>query len=300
MKLTVVCFYRHSSINPLKSLSTIAQSGSNQARFLSRPIASMTEAGEIYSDAAAESKTGIKMRKPGSNGAETLRNVRTAAIQLLSEHGYEGMNLRMLARKVGIQASSLYNYIDSKQQLLFWLLEETTESLLVEFDQRLKGVENPADRLRKFVEVHLTYHIANRKQASALQMEMRSLTAKNHQAILKLQRLYTEKVRSIVDHGVEVGSFHVADSEIATFAFLQMLTAVIRWYQPQGRLTLEQLVDIYTDLSFGMLHADQDASGRQGVAKSGPTPRKSRSVAASAVRRPRPVEPAEPILSADS
>ena len=240
------------------------------------------------------------MRKPGSNGAETLRNVRTAAIQLLSEHGYEGMNLRMLARKVGIQASSLYNYIDSKQQLLFWLLEETTESLLVEFDQRLKGVENPADRLRKFVEVHLTYHIANRKQASALQMEMRSLTAKNHQAILKLQRLYTEKVRSIVDLGVEVGSFHVADSEIATFAFLQMLTAVIRWYQPQGRLTLEQLVNIYTDLSFGMLHADRDASGRQGVGKSASTPRKSRSVAASAVRRPRPVEPAEPILSADS
>ena len=59
----------------------------------------------------------------------TLRNLRTAAIQLMSEHGYGAMNLRMLAKKVGIQASSLYNYIESKQQLLFLLCEETTDKL---------------------------------------------------------------------------------------------------------------------------------------------------------------------------
>jgi len=46
------------------------------------------------------------MRKPGSNGAETLRNLRTAAIQLLAEHGYGAMNLRMLAKKVGVQATA--------------------------------------------------------------------------------------------------------------------------------------------------------------------------------------------------
>jgi len=60
----------------------------------------------------------------------------------------------------------------------------------------------------------------------------------------------------VIDRGIEVGKFRVEDSEIATFALLQMLTAVIRWYRPQGRLTIDQLVEIYTDLSFGMLRAD--------------------------------------------
>jgi AcrR family transcriptional regulator len=239
------------------------------------------------------------MRKPGSNGAETLRNLRTAAIQLLSEHGYEAMNLRMLAKKVGVQASSLYNYIDSKQQLLFWLLEETTENLLVEFDQTVKAVEDPEDRLRKFIAFHLGYHIVNRKQASVLQMEARRLTAKNYHAISKLQRLYTDKVRGIIDRGVEVGKFQVEDSEIATFAFLQMLTAVIRWYRPQGRLTLEQLVGIYTDLSFGMLRAEGDASARQIASISTPSkgPRAIPSPAPPATRRPRR---SEPVLSAEN
>lgn len=242
------------------------------------------------------------MRKPGSNGAETLRNLRTAAVQLLSEHGYEGMNLRLLAGKVGLQASSLYNYIDSKQQLLFWLCEETTEALAIELEETLKAVEDSTERLRKFVAFHLGYHILNRKQASVLQMEIRSLTAKNYQAITKLQRLYTDKVRSIVDDGVADGSFKVADSEIATFALVQMLTAVTRWYRPQGRLTLDDLVEIYTDLSFGMLHANRAASAKRIASRPAPskTVRAVSSLASRRARRSEPEPSVEPDMVAES
>jgi len=244
------------------------------------------------------------MRKPGSKGAETLRNLRTAAIQLLSEHGYGAMNLRMLAKKVGIQASSLYNYIDSKQQLLFLLCEETTAALALELDQTLEGVQDPAERLRKFVAFHLGYHIVNRKQASVLQMEIRSLTAKNFQAITKLQRLYTDKVHRIVDDGVAEGAFRVADSEIATFALVQMLTAVTRWYRPQGRLALDQLVEIYTDLSLGMLHADGAANARHLVPlatrSSAPSVKGAHALSSPGTTAPRRPRRSEPALSAES
>ncbi len=238
------------------------------------------------------------MRKPGSNGAETQRNLRTAAIQLLSEHGYGAMNLRMLAKKVGVQASSLYNYIDSKQQLLYLLCEETTAALALELDQTLKGVKEPAERLRKFVAFHLGFHIVNRKQASVLQMEIRSLTTKNFQAITKLQRLYTDKVHRIVDDGVAAGAFRVADSEIATFALVQMLTAVTRWYRPQGRLALDDLVEIYTDLSFGMLHANRAAILNRSASKAAASKASRALSAATSVvsQRPQP----EPIADADA
>src|ERR1019366_5553005 len=117
MKLTAVRFYRLSSSNPLKCLSIAARSAATEAiRSQSRAPVSIAAKSKFVNFPAAR-WTGLTMRKPGSKGAETLRNLRTAAIQLLSEHGYGAMNLRMLAKKVGIQASSLYNYIDSKQQL---------------------------------------------------------------------------------------------------------------------------------------------------------------------------------------
>ena len=77
------------------------------------------------------------MRKPGSNSAETRRRLGTAAIQLLFQHGYAAMDLRTLARSVDLQVGSLYNYFDSKQHLLFWLLKDNTEKILAELDKTI-------------------------------------------------------------------------------------------------------------------------------------------------------------------
>jgi AcrR family transcriptional regulator len=197
------------------------------------------------------------MRTPGSNGAETLRNLRSAAIRLLSEHGYDAMNLRMLAKAIGVQVGSLYNYIDSKQQLLFWLLKETVEGLLAEFDQRLGAIDDPAMQMRDFVAFHLSYHIGHSQESLVLSNEKRSLTPKNYRAITNFERLYTAKVQNIIERGVTAGDFRVADAQVATFALLQMLTSVIRWYQPRGRLGRDELIEVYLNLTFAMLQSDR-------------------------------------------
>jgi AcrR family transcriptional regulator len=203
------------------------------------------------------------MRKPGSRGPETLRNLRSAAIQLLAERSYQGMNLRLLASKLRLQAGSLYNYIDSKQQLLFWLMKDTTERLLREFDATIAGIHDPVQQMLKFVAFHVGYHIANRKEASVLMTEMRNLSQQNYRAIKQLQRLYTDKIQELVDRGCDQGRFRVEDSRIATFVLLQMLTSVARWYRPRGRLTEDELISVYTELAFAMLGAKKSrASAR--------------------------------------
>ena len=193
------------------------------------------------------------MRKPGSRGPETLRNLHSAAIQLLSERSYQGMSLRLLASKLRLQAGSLYNYIDSKQQLLFWLMKDSTEKLVREFDATIAGIHDPVEQMLKFVAFHVGYHIANRKEASVLMTEMRNLTPKNYRAIKQLQRLYTDKIQELIERGREQGKFRIADSRIATFVLLQMLTSVARWYSPRGRLSEDELIGVYTDLAFAML-----------------------------------------------
>jgi AcrR family transcriptional regulator len=197
------------------------------------------------------------MRTPGSNGVETLRNLRSAAIRLLSEHGYEAMNLRMLAKAIGVQVGSLYNYIDSKQQLLFWLLKEAVEGLLTEFDQRLGGIDDPSTQMRDFVNFHFSYHITHSHESLVLGNEKRSLTPKNYRAISNLERLYTAKVQNIIERGIATGDFQVADAQVVTFALLQMLTSVIRWYQPRGRLGRDELNEIYLNLTFAMLQCER-------------------------------------------
>ena len=42
----------------------------------------------------------------------------TAAARAFAEHGYHGMSMRDLARATGRAPATLYNYFDSKEELL--------------------------------------------------------------------------------------------------------------------------------------------------------------------------------------
>ncbi len=200
-----------------------------------------------------------------------MRSLHTAAIQLLAERSYEGMNLRLLASKLRMHAGSLYNYIESKQQLLFWLMKDSTEKLLREFEETIAEIADPREQMLRFVAFHTGFHIANRKEASVLLTEMRSLTPQNYRAIKQLQRTYTDEVQKIVERGKAAGVFHVHDSRIATFVLLQMLTSVARWYTPKGRLTVDELVAVYTDLAFSMLGAEASADRAKASKETTPT-----------------------------
>jgi AcrR family transcriptional regulator len=200
------------------------------------------------------------MRKPGSNGAKTLRALRSAAIELIAEHGYEAMNLRMLANKVGLTPASFYRYFENKQQLLFSLVEEVTRRLTSELAAIVEEIEDPEQQMRAFIAFYLGYQVPNRTESFVLWTEMRSLTPPNFRAISRLQRIYTSKVRIIVERGVQAGQFAVEDCEVATYSLIQMLITVSRWYNPQGRIKPTALSAIYTNQILRMLGASARAT----------------------------------------
>jgi AcrR family transcriptional regulator len=52
-----------------------------------------------------------------------------AALELLDEVGFDGLTMRNLAKKLGVQAASLYWHVRNKQDLLSLLAEEICESI---------------------------------------------------------------------------------------------------------------------------------------------------------------------------
>src|SRR5271154_6195923 len=99
------------------------------------------------------------MRTVGSIGHATLRQIRRSAADLIAEHGYEAMNLRQLATRVGIKGGSLYNHIGSKQELLFGLLVEVMEDLQLALKQKVLCHEGPLLQFQAFVQMHIQFHV---------------------------------------------------------------------------------------------------------------------------------------------
>ena len=130
------------------------------------------------------------MRKAGSSREGTERAMREAGIRLISKHGYEAMNLRMLAKAIGIQAGSLYNHIDNKQELLFSLMRAIIDELTAELDASLEGVSDPLEQLKIFVKGHIRSHAERKDEVFIGNMELRSLTPKHRATITTLRKSY--------------------------------------------------------------------------------------------------------------
>lgn len=187
-------------------------------------------------------------RTIGSNGARTAEAIRQAGVKLIYKHGYEAMSLRQLAAEVGLQSGSLYKYFENKQNLLFDIVRDHMEDLLGKAEADLAGITDPLARLKTFSAFHLRYHMTRMAHVFIANMEIRSLEDEHRAVVVALRRRYEGLLEEILRQGAEDGVFQVSEPKVATYAIISMLTGICMWYRPGGRLSQDELVEIYTGL----------------------------------------------------
>lgn len=187
-------------------------------------------------------------RTAGSSGKKTLAAIREAGLDLIHEHGFEAVSLRQLAARVGLQPGSLYNHIETKQDLLFDLIHNHMVTLLQSVDAELDGIEEPLAQLKAFIAFHLTYHIERKREVFIGSSELRSLDPKNRKKIVALRRTYEERLCDILERGTEKRLFKIDDIPVGAYAILAMLTGICTWYDAKGRIDRKTLIDIHTRL----------------------------------------------------
>ncbi len=185
-------------------------------------------------------------RTVGSHGPKTTEAIRKAGLKLIYRHGYEAMSLRQLAAEVGIQVGSLYNHISTKQDLLFDLIRAHMEALLLELDRALAIVGDPVTLLRAFVSFHVTYHIVRKREVFIAYSELRSLDPNHYEDIVAMRRRYESRLIAILEDGCRHHMFEVQDCRVAAYGILAMLTGVCTWFRPNGRLSRETVIEIYS------------------------------------------------------
>jgi len=188
------------------------------------------------------------VRKAGSHRDTTWPNIRKAAVELLYERGFAGMNLRELSNAVGLQAGSLYNYFPSKEGLLFRLICELMDDLLAELNTAIAGETDPASQLRKVIEVLVIRHSRRRKEVYIGHIETRSLPVEHYKEYVEKRDRIERLVRGIIATGQKAGKFKAPDDKILSVAIFTLLVGIADWYRPNGRLSVKQLIGVYTDM----------------------------------------------------
>lgn len=184
-------------------------------------------------------------RISGSSRDKTWETIRRTGIDLLYQHGYEKMSMRLLAGECGLQGGSLYNYFSGKADFLSMIVCEIMENLIDSITAELDKETDPVAQAARFTELMTIWHTRHRKEAFVAHMEVRNVSPERYEEYTGLRRAFSARMKQIITAGCEDGSFEVNDVAVMALAILTMLAGIPNWYRTRGRLSSEQLAAEY-------------------------------------------------------
>jgi AcrR family transcriptional regulator len=172
-----------------------------------------------------------------------------AAARVFHEKGYESTSIQEIAEAVGILKGSLYYYIDSKEDLLYAILQSVHEDALANI-KRVETVDGDAlQKVRAFVTLHLTFNAANLTKMGVFFHDFRSLNPEHRQIIVDERDLYDELLRDLIRQGQRESIICPdVDPKFAALGVMGMTNWLYHWYRPGGSLSAEQIAEEMANL----------------------------------------------------
>jgi len=193
-------------------------------------------------------------RTKGSNSKITERRIRETALELFAKYGFAAVSMRRIASRVGLQVGALYRYTPDKQTLLFELLKDHMVNVLDAWTPQYQKC-NPKKMLKKFTRFHIRFHIEKLDSVAVSYNELRNLTSENYKVVNEMRDQYEAALEKILTHGRDIGCFDVKDTKLTAMAIIAMLNGVLNWYKPEGRLSLSDVEEIYSEMALRSVSA---------------------------------------------
>jgi AcrR family transcriptional regulator len=174
--------------------------------------------------------------------------VLAAAVQLFATYGYHAATMRVIARMSGIQAASIYYHYANKQALLVEIMETHMLQLNANLERIVGKHESVQQRLYEAVANHIRLHTTFKSEFFIIDTEIRALEDENRGKILALRDQYESLLQKLLREGMEQGILRETDVKVSSYAIIAMCTEVASWFRPSGRLSVQQVIDIYTQM----------------------------------------------------
>ncbi|WP_025857805.1 TetR/AcrR family transcriptional regulator [Pseudomonas sp. CHM02] len=177
----------------------------------------------------------------------TEEHVRRIACKLFVDEGFHRVSVRRLAAVLGIQPGSLYNHMESKQTLLFDVIERHERQLLDEVRRLTKTADEVGDALLGYVETVIRFKLRYRYAALLSRLELRSLDSAQRDIINALRSEHCERLREMLG-GKKGSSVFTCADDFLERCILVLLDGVIDLNDADPATPLHRVIHDYQKL----------------------------------------------------
>lgn len=177
-----------------------------------------------------------------------------AAARIFQAKGYDATSLQDIADAIGIQKGSLYHYIETKEDLLYAVIEEAHNGTERGNTRWRSLVDDPLAAIRAFIEDHTRASIDHLVYAAVYFRDSEALDERRRSEILAARDRYQGELRQLVASAAKAGKLRKGiDPSFATLVLFGMMNWIYYWYRPQGPMSPDDIVRSLGDYAIASL-----------------------------------------------
>lgn len=168
----------------------------------------------------------------------------------VAEHGYSEANFAAVAAELGMSKGTIVHHYGTKDGLLASLHESYMRKRLHEAQLIVECLRSPEEQLAGLLFAFIMYQVHDRDATVAFQREISRIAGSEG---VSLRAEYLEVVRDVIRRGVESGRFRDGDTNVRSLLMFGGSQWAWTWFQPGGRLSVEEVGAAFVDLVLGGL-----------------------------------------------
>ena len=169
------------------------------------------------------------------------------AAALFAERGLRATTVRDIADAAGILSGSLYHHFDSKESMVDEILRDFLDELFGRYREIVESGLSARDTLEALVVASYESFDHRHSAVAIYQAEAKRLSGTPRFTYIdEYNEEFRELWHRVLSRGVEDGSFRPElDIELAYRFLRDTVWVAVRWYQPGGRITVDNLAKQY-------------------------------------------------------
>ncbi|MGX9788363.1 TetR family transcriptional regulator KstR2 [Mycobacterium sp. MMS18-G62] len=175
------------------------------------------------------------------------------AATMFAERGLRATTVRDIADSAGILSGSLYHHFKSKEQMVEEVLRDFLDWLFGRYQEIVDTEPNPLERLKGLFMASFEAIEDRHAQVVIYQDEAKRLSSLPQFGFVETRNKEQRKMwLDLLNQGIEEGDFRPDIDVDLVYRFIRDTTWVsVRWYQPGGPLTAEEVGRQYLSIVLG-------------------------------------------------
>ncbi len=187
---------------------------------------------------------------PKRSESDKYGRIIEAATKVFSGKGFFKSTVSDVARAADVAEGTIYLYFKNKDDLLISIFEDSMDMFNRELETALNGIDDPAERLRSLIRLHLGLVEKNKELAQVLHVELRQSEKFMREYQGEKFINYLKRIQALIEEGQGTGIFRAdADARFIRRSLFGALDEVsLKWVLGKKKEPLEQCASQLADL----------------------------------------------------